>query len=80
MTATTITPEQIAALAAGAGPYWFLRSDNGTPYAVAEQSPEAPADTYLLRASAAWLAQWNGDWQKAADQINYVLTKQEGDG
>ena len=71
-----ITTEQIAALATG-GAYWWLRAD-GTAYATAEQTPESDTDTYLLRASEQWTAQWNGDWQAAADQINEALSRQEG--
>lgn len=79
MTATTITAEQIATLAAAGDPYWFVRAD-GSLYAAAEQTPDDAGDIYVLRASAAWLAQWDGDYQAAADQINSVLTKQEDGG
>lgn len=69
-----ITAEQIAALT---DPYWWLRTD-GTVYATAVPTPENGSDTYLLRASERWLAQWGGDWQAAADQINAAIARQEG--
>ena len=67
-----ITAEQIAALT-DSGAFWWQRTD-ATVYATVERIPETGSDTYLLRASEQWLAQWGGDWQAAADQINAVAT------
>lgn len=71
----SVAAEQLAALAA-TGPFWWSRTD-GSVYATADYVPESPSDTYLLRASEEWLAQWAGDWQAAADQINTAITQQE---
>ncbi len=73
----TITTEQIAALATSGSSFWWLRAD-GTTYATAEFTPETSSDSYLLRASEQWTAQWDGDWQAAADQINQAISRQEG--
>jgi len=71
----TVTPEQISA-AVNQGIYWFVTPDC-TVYGRSEQTPQSADDIYLLRASQAWLGQWGGDWQSAADQINQAITKQE---
>ena len=69
----TVTAEQIAALS---GLYWWVRA-NGSLYATDQQQPQAAEDTYLLRASQQWLAQWDGNWAAAAKQINHAITRQE---
>lgn len=63
-----MTPAQLEQLAAQ-GRYWW-QTAAGDYYATAEKAPADPADVYLLDASPQWVAQWNGNWQHAADQIN----------
>ena len=70
-----ITAEQIAAIVTG-GPFWWQRTDK-TIYATAERTPESSDDVYLLSASESWKAQWDNDWQKAADQINAAIARTE---
>jgi hypothetical protein len=71
----TFTAEEILA-AANEGIYWFVTTEN-TVYGMANKVPRNPDDTYLLRASKAWLRQWRGDWQALADHINQAINKQE---
>lgn len=59
-----VTPEQMAALAEQ-GRYWWLRPD-GTFYATSDRAALDEADHYVLNASPKWVAQWGGDWEKAA--------------
>lgn len=60
---------QLVAQLAGQGRYWWA-TPTGGHYATAEKTPVGDFDVYLLDASPAWVAQWDGDWTKAAEQIN----------
>ncbi len=66
-----ITADQIADLVATGAPYWWLR--DGTY--IATRSPQAEVDTdiYVLAATAAWLSQFDEDWQACADLLNPLL-------
>lgn len=72
-----VSAEQIATLAAEQGPFWFWIAADETVYATEDQQPNSPDDVYLLRAPQAWIDQWNGDWQAAADQINEALQRRD---
>lgn len=74
----TVTPEQVSA-AADQGIYWWVTPAD-TVYGTAEQTPADPDDVYLLRASESWLAQWEGDWAKAAEQINAAIQANDAKG
>lgn len=68
-----VTPEEMAVLA-GQGRYWWMRPD-GSFYATDERTASDDADHYVLNASPKWLAQWGGDWQKAADVLAPLLAR-----
>jgi hypothetical protein len=76
-----LTAAQVGELVA-AGRYWWYRppclflANNINAYPDAPQ----PGDLYLLDASPDWVAQWDGDWQAAADQINPFMSRIPGIG
>lgn len=69
----TITAADVATFYdAGADHWWWLTPDgelivSDQPWA--EHAPVAGA-IYLMPWDAAWFAQWAGDWQAAANQLN----------
>jgi hypothetical protein len=73
----SVTAEQVAAAAQSGGLYWWL-TPVAAIYTTADDTAKNSVDTYLLRASDAWLAQWHGDWEKAANQINAAITTTKG--
>ena len=71
-----MTAAEIAALVAVIdtdGRYWW-RSGGGGCYATHEYD-EQSTDTYLLYASPNWVAQWNSDWQAAADALAEIAAQ-----
>lgn len=73
-----MTAEQIANLATQ-GRYWW-KTAAGEFYATQDKTPTTAGDVYLLDADPVWLAQWDGDWQAASDQINEALSRQQQEG
>lgn len=70
-----LTAEKVGELVA-AGRYWWFR--DCVIFATNDAEPDQEGDLYLLDASSAWVEQWSGDWQAAADQLNPFMHRIPG--
>lgn len=61
--------------AAGPGHYWWHDPATDT-YLVADAlAPPVDGAVYLMPWDGAWFAQWAGDWQRAATQLNEIIDR-----
>ena len=63
--------------AAGPDHFWWHDSATDTYLITDAQEPPGDAALYLMPWDASWWAQWDGDWQAAADQLNEIIERQE---
>ncbi|QKY80029.1 hypothetical protein SEA_DOGGS_28 [Gordonia phage Doggs] len=59
------------------GPDHFWWHDDATDSFLVTDTYEAPRPNalYLMPWSQSWFAQWAGDWEAAADQLNTVVNE-----
>lgn len=71
-----LTVDIIAGLVGG-GVSWWRRGGVYVANDADWRHPVVEGDVYVLDASPAWLAQFEGDWQACADQVNPLLARHE---
>lgn len=63
-----VTVDELTACIEG-GRFWFMRS-NGVCYGTPNDQPQQPNDIRLGDFPESWVDQWNGDLQRAVDEMD----------
>lgn len=68
----TISADDIAEFhSAASDAQWWWHPDHGLT--AVTDTPLPFGAVYLMPWDEAWFAQWDGDWQAAADQLNEII-------